>query len=101
MAGAVSRVSRVLVTGPLAPFAEDYRRELRERGYTERSVVNELRQVARFSRWLQAGRLSVWELGADRMRSSLAGSAPSGVTGPSGHGRGWCACSTCCASWGC
>ena len=43
MAGGTSRISSVLVTGPLAPFAEDYRRELRERGYTERSVVNELR----------------------------------------------------------
>ena len=92
----------MLMTGPLAPFAEEYRRELRERGYTERSAVNELRQVARFSRWLQAGRLSVRGAGRRRgSRSSLAGSAPSGVTGPSGHGRGWCACSTCCASWGC
>jgi site-specific recombinase XerD len=61
----------VLVTGPLAPFAEDYRRELRERGYTERSAVNELRQVARFSRWLQAGRLSVWELSAGRVEEFL------------------------------
>jgi len=71
MAGAASRISRVLVTGPLAPFAEDYRRELRERGYTERSAVNELRQVARFSRWLQAGQLSVWELGAGRVEEFL------------------------------
>src|SRR5215467_190047 len=54
MAGATSRVSRVLVMGPLAPFAEAYRRELRERGYTERSAVSQLRQVARFSRWLPA-----------------------------------------------
>lgn len=71
MAGAASRISRVLVTGPLAPFAEDYRRELRERGYTERSAVNELRQVARFSRWLQAGRLSVSELSAGRVEEFL------------------------------
>src|SRR5216683_2458117 len=67
MAGATSRISRVLVTGPLAPFAEDYRRELRGRGYTERSAVNQLRQVARFSRWLQAGQLSVPELSAGRV----------------------------------
>jgi integrase/recombinase XerD len=64
MAGATSRISRVLVTGPLAPFAEAYRRELRERGYTARSAVSQLRQVARFSRWLEAGQVSVWELGA-------------------------------------
>ncbi len=28
-----SRLSRVVVTGPLVPFAETYRRELRRRGY--------------------------------------------------------------------
>ncbi len=71
MAGAASRISRVRVTGPLAPFAEEYRRELRERGYTERSAVNELRQVARFSGWLQASRLSVSELGAGRVEEFL------------------------------
>src|SRR5438552_2460423 len=71
MAGATSRVSRVLMTGPLAPFAEAYRRELRERGYTERSAVNQLRQVARFSRWLQIGELSVWELSAGRVEEFL------------------------------
>jgi len=71
MTGATSRISRVLVTGPLAPFGEDYRRELRERGYTERSAVNEVRQVARFSRWLQAGGLSVPDLSAGRVEEFL------------------------------
>ena len=71
MAGATSRISKVLVTGPLAPFAEDYRRELRERGYTERSAVNQLRQVARFSCWLQASQLSVPDLSADRVEVFL------------------------------
>jgi site-specific recombinase XerD len=71
MAGATSRISRVLVTGPLAPFGEDYRRELRERGYTERPAVNEVRQVARFSRWLQAGELSVPDLSAGRVEEFL------------------------------
>jgi len=41
-----SRLSRVVVTGPLAPFAETYRQELRRRGYTPRSAVNQLRQAA-------------------------------------------------------
>src|SRR6266481_682575 len=63
MAGATSRISKVLVTGPLAPFAEGYRRELRERGYTERSAVNQLRQVARFSRWLQVSQRGVLAAG--------------------------------------
>src|SRR5215472_3506277 len=71
MAGARSRVSRVLVMGPLAPFAEAYRRELRERGYTERSAVSQLRQAARFSCWLEAGQVSVSELGAGRVEEFL------------------------------
>jgi len=71
MAGATSRISRVLVTGPLAPFAEDFRRELRGRGYTERSAVSQLRQVARFGSWLEAGQLSVPELSAGRVEEFL------------------------------
>ena len=39
MARATSRVSRVLMMGPLTPFADAYRAELRERGYTVRSTV--------------------------------------------------------------
>jgi hypothetical protein len=39
MARPTSRVSRVLMTGPLAPFADAYWAELRERGYTVRSTV--------------------------------------------------------------
>ena len=48
----VSRISNVVVRGPLAPFAERYRLELLARGYTARSAVNESRQVACLSRWL-------------------------------------------------
>jgi integrase/recombinase XerD len=57
MARPASRVSRVLMTGPLAPFAEPYRLELKERGYTPLTTVNQLRQVARLSRWLEASGL--------------------------------------------
>lgn len=62
MPRATSRLSRVVVSGPLAPFVRAYRLELRRRGYTPRSVVNELRQVARLSRWLEDR-----ELGAERL----------------------------------
>jgi hypothetical protein len=34
-----SRVCRVLMTGPLVPFAEAYSTELRERGYTPLTTV--------------------------------------------------------------
>ena len=59
MARPTSRVSRVLMTGPLVPFADAYRVELGRRGYTPLSIVTELRQAARFSRWLETGGLTV------------------------------------------
>ena len=55
MARPTSRLSRVLMTGPLAPFADGYGLWLKARGYTPHTTVNQLRQVARLSRWLDAG----------------------------------------------
>ncbi len=72
MAGAASRVSRVLMTGPLAPFADAYRLELSERGYTPLTAVNQLRQVARLSRWLEASGLGAAELSCGRVDEFLA-----------------------------
>jgi len=47
-------VARTLARhGALAPFAERYRLELLARGYTAHSAVNESRQVACLSRWLE------------------------------------------------
>ncbi|MGA2930221.1 MAG: site-specific integrase, partial [Solirubrobacteraceae bacterium] len=62
MARAASRVCGVIVTGPLAPFVDAYRAELKERGYTPLTSVNELRQVARLSRCLEASGLPVGSL---------------------------------------
>ena len=59
MARPKSRVCRVLLTGPLAPFVEAYSAELKARGYTPLTTVNQLRQVARLSRWLQVDGLAV------------------------------------------
>ena len=67
MVGPSSRVSRVLVTGPLAPFAVAYGLELKERGYTPLTIVNQLREAARLSRWLAAGGLTAAELTRDRI----------------------------------
>jgi len=61
-----------VVTGPLGPFAETYRRELRRRGYTPRSAVNELRQAARLSRWLEDHELMVARLNRERVEEFLA-----------------------------
>lgn len=66
-----SRVSRVLVTGPLAEFTELYEAELKERGYTRRSAVGQLRQVARLSRWLEANGLTAADLGVERVEEFL------------------------------
>lgn len=62
MARPTSRLSRVLMTGPLAPFADDYQQALTERGYTAHTREQKLRQMARLSAWLEAGGLSVAEL---------------------------------------
>ena len=64
MAESRTRVSSALMTGSLAPFADAYRVELVERGYAPLSVVNQLRQVGRFSRWLEAGGFGVAEVSA-------------------------------------
>ena len=66
-----SRVCRVLMAGPLAPFAEAFSAELLERGYTPLTTVNQLRQVARLSRWLQAGGLSAADLSRERVDEFL------------------------------
>ena len=67
MAGPTSRVSRVLMTGPFAPFADAYGAELHRRGYTPLSTEGRLRQAARFSRWLEAGGLTVAEVNEVRV----------------------------------
>ncbi|MCA1673450.1 MAG: site-specific integrase, partial [Actinobacteria bacterium] len=72
MARPVSRVSRVLVTGPLAAFADAYGLELKERGYTPLTAVNQLRQVARLSRWFEANGLTVAELSSERVEEFRA-----------------------------
>jgi integrase/recombinase XerD len=72
VAGASSRVSNVLVTGPVAPFADAYVLELRRRGYTPLTSVNQLRQVARLSTWLTTRGLGVAELTDERVEEFLA-----------------------------
>jgi integrase/recombinase XerD len=59
------------MTGPLASFAEAYSGELRARGYTPLTTVNELRQVGRLSRWLEAGGLPAADLSRERVDEFL------------------------------
>ena len=67
-----SRVSKVLMSGPMVPFVEAYRLELADRGYTARSAVNELRQVARLSRWLEDRGLVAADLSTGLVEEFLA-----------------------------
>lgn len=72
MPRATSRLSGVVVSGPLAPFVRAYGLELRGRGYTPLSVVNESRQVARFSGWLQDRELGAERVTRERVEEFLA-----------------------------
>ncbi len=80
MARPASRVTKVQVGGPLAPFAGAYRLRLRESGYTPLTLVNELRQVAHLSRWMEAGRVTVAGLTSERLDQFFA------VRRAGGHG---------------
>lgn len=59
------------MTGPLAPYAEAYEAELRGRGYTAFSAVNELRQVGRLSAWLAASGATAADLSVGRVDEFL------------------------------
>lgn len=74
----VSRVSKVLMVGPLASYAEAYERELSRRGYTRRTRVNLLRQMVRLSRWVGANGLAVGELTGERIDQFLASQKATG-----------------------
>ena len=62
MARPKSKVTRAVVEGPLAPHVEMYRSRLEVLGYTPLTMVNELRQVAHLSRWMQASGLVASDL---------------------------------------
>ena len=90
MSRPTSRVSRVLMTGPLAPFADAYSAELQGRGYTPLTTVVELRKVGRLSRWLEASGLSVAELSVERVEQFLVWQrAGDGITCMPARFRSW------------
>jgi integrase len=60
------------MTGPLAPFAAAYESRLQERCYTPLTMVSQLRQVARLSRWLEVSGLTGAELTGGRVEEFLA-----------------------------
>lgn len=78
MSRPTSRVSKVRVTGPLAPFADQYRERLRERRYTRLSAVNLERQVAQMSRWREAEGVGVEQLSEARIVAFVSAQRASG-----------------------
>lgn len=72
MARPTSRVSRVVTSGPLGPFADAYREKLEERGYSQLSAVTLQRQVAQLSRWLDAEGLGVEQLSEERIEAFVS-----------------------------
>jgi integrase/recombinase XerD len=66
-----SKVTKVVVSGPLAPFTDAYKVRLEQAGYRPLSIVNELRQVAHLSRWMEAGGLGAAELTFDHVGEFL------------------------------
>jgi hypothetical protein len=57
-----SKVSKVEVAGPLAPFAEVFKSRLAELGYTPLTTVNVMRLMVHLSRWLDAGEMTAADL---------------------------------------
>jgi integrase/recombinase XerD len=72
MAVSGGRVCRVLMAGPLAPFADAYRAERGARGYTPLATEGALRQMGRLSCWLQANGYRASELSEEKVEQFLA-----------------------------
>lgn len=69
----MKKSTRVLVTGPLAPYAAGYRAELDAHGYSPWTVVSYLYSFARLSRWLAAQGLTAADLDAECVTRFVAG----------------------------
>lgn len=75
-----SRVSVVVVTGPLAGVVERFRVVLEEQGYTPLSAAKQLRLLAHLSRWMMAERLEPAELCDAELARFLAARRVAGST---------------------
>jgi integrase/recombinase XerD len=80
MSRPASKVTKVRVTGPLAPFAAEFRGRLRESGYTPLSTVNVMRLMAHLSRWLDANSLGVADLTSEQVERYAAARRAEGRT---------------------
>ncbi|MBA2471945.1 MAG: tyrosine-type recombinase/integrase [Pseudonocardiales bacterium] len=71
MGRASSKVSKVVVAGPLAPFAEGIKARLEELGYTPLSAVTSMRLMVHVSRWLDAHGMTAADLTSERVEQYL------------------------------
>jgi integrase len=55
MSRPTTKVAKVRVKGPLAPFAASYKEKLEQHGYTPLTTAVQLRRLACVSRWLEVG----------------------------------------------
>ena len=76
----MGRPSRVRVTGPLAPHAAGFRRELERIGYRPNAASSQLQLLAHVSRWLDGRGLGVVELTPARVEEFLADRRAAGYT---------------------
>jgi integrase/recombinase XerD len=61
----------VVVTGPLATYADGFANVLVERGYKPLTVKGQVRLMAHASRWLVANDLTAGDLTEDRVEEFL------------------------------
>lgn len=67
-----SKVVAVRVTGPVAPYAQQLRAVLAERGFTPLSRVNQLQVMQHLSKWMQVGGLDITDLTSERVDEYVA-----------------------------
>lgn len=80
MSRPVSKVIRVRVAGPLAPFAPMVKAAARQAGYAPLSTVNVMQLVAHLSRWLEANGLDAGDLTRERAAVYVAARRAEGRT---------------------
>src|SRR5687767_5944814 len=73
----MSKVPRCRVLGPLADYADGFRAELDQLGYTAMSREYKVNQVGRLSRWMAAQHLGVGDLDHARLAAFLTTMATS------------------------
>lgn len=80
MARATTKVSKVAVAGPLAPFAAAVTSRLAELGYTPLTRVNVMRLVAHLSQWLEAAGMTASDLTGQRLEEYFGARRAAGRT---------------------